>query len=95
MLVAVLHLTEKSLPFCSGQGVARLTSMLLSRAQPKRIGSNIVTGPMLAGLAEAYCAAINDGAVPTISTAWQVSRVGIFSISYMCAGRFPNCGNLF
>ena len=46
--------------------------MLLSRAQPKRIGSNIVSGPMLAGLAEAYCAAINDGAVPTISTAWQV-----------------------
>jgi hypothetical protein len=27
---------------------------------------------MLAGLAEAYAAAINEGAVPTIATAWQV-----------------------
>jgi hypothetical protein len=54
------------------QGVAALTRMLLGRTQPKRIGSQIVTGPVLAGLAEAYCEAINAGAVPTISTAWQV-----------------------
>lgn len=54
------------------QGVSALTRMLLGRTQPKRIGSQIVTGPVLAGLAEAYCEAINAGAVPTISTAWQV-----------------------
>jgi hypothetical protein len=53
--------------------VSRLLKLLLSRAQPKRVGVAPVTGVMLAGLAEAYVAAINDGAVPTIATAWQVS----------------------
>ena len=42
------------------------------RAQPKRLGNQIVSGAMLAALAEAYVAAINNGAVPTIATAWQV-----------------------
>jgi hypothetical protein len=54
------------------QGVSKLLKLLLSRAQPKRVGVAPVTGAMLAGLAEAYVAAINDGAVPTIATAWQV-----------------------
>lgn len=54
------------------QGVAKLTRLLLARAQPKRIGFVPVSGVMLAGLAEAYVAAINEGAVPTIATAWQV-----------------------
>jgi hypothetical protein len=58
------------------QGVSRLLKLLLSRAQPKRVGVAPVTGVMLAGLAEAYVAAINDGAVPTIATAWQVSPLG-------------------
>lgn len=31
-----------------------------------------MTGPVLAGLVEAYVKAINEGAVPTIATAWQV-----------------------
>ena len=31
----------------------------------------MLSGPMLAGLAEAYVDAINHGAVPTIATAWQ------------------------
>ncbi|KAI8463245.1 MAG: GBP-domain-containing protein [Monoraphidium minutum] len=53
------------------EGVSRLTSMLFSRAAPKRIGSQIINGPMLAGLAHAYVSAINAGAVPTIATAWQ------------------------
>lgn len=54
------------------QGVSKLTRLLLARAQPKRIGFVPVSGAMLAGLAEAYSAAINEGAVPTIATAWQV-----------------------
>lgn len=57
------------------QGVQQLTRSLLSRAQPKRIGIAPVSGVMLAGLAEAYVAAINQGVVPTIATAWQVRRV--------------------
>ncbi len=42
------------------------------RAQPKRLGNQIITGSMLAALSTAYVDAINNGAVPTIATAWQV-----------------------
>ena len=40
---------------------------------PKRLNNTVITGPMLASLAEAYVEAINTGAVPTIATAWQVA----------------------
>ncbi len=36
-----------------------------------------MTGPVLAGLVEAYVGAINNGAVPTIATAWQVRRLAL------------------
>lgn len=49
-----------------------LTNRIFKSALPKRIGNHQVTGAALAGLAEAYVAAINNGAVPVISTAWQV-----------------------
>lgn len=42
------------------------------RAQPKRLGNQLITGNLLAALAGAYVEAINKGAVPTIATAWQV-----------------------
>ncbi len=32
----------------------------------------VPSGPLLAGLTQAYVDAINAGAVPTIATAWQV-----------------------
>lgn len=53
------------------QGLQQLLPMVLRKAQPKRLGSAMVTGPVLAALAEAYVSAINQGAVPTIATAWQ------------------------
>ncbi|GIL52651.1 hypothetical protein Vafri_8448 [Volvox africanus] len=53
------------------RGVERLTATLNARAQPKRLGTQMLTGPLLAGLAAAYVKAINQGAVPTISTAWH------------------------
>lgn len=52
--------------------MASLLKVIFSKAQPKRFGTQVVTGPVLAGLVEAYVGAINNGAVPTISTAWQV-----------------------
>lgn len=51
--------------------MALLTRHIYARARPKRVGTSVVTGPMLSGLAEAYVEAINQGAVPTIATAWQ------------------------
>jgi hypothetical protein len=63
--------------------VSKLTRLLLARAQPKRIGFVPVSGVMLAGLAEAYAAAINEGAVPTIATAWQVCWVQLLRSTAM------------
>ncbi|KAJ9517470.1 hypothetical protein QJQ45_024931 [Haematococcus lacustris] len=52
-------------------GVANLVKYIFAKAQPKRFASGFMTGPVLAGLVEAYVKAINNGAVPTIATAWQ------------------------
>lgn len=38
-------------------------------------GGGVMTGPVLAGLIEAYVEAINAGAMPSITTMWQVSKV--------------------
>jgi Guanylate-binding protein, N-terminal domain/Guanylate-binding protein, C-terminal domain len=53
------------------QGLAQLTQTIFAKAKPKRLGNQIITGGMLAALAQAYVSAINEGAVPTIATAWQ------------------------
>ncbi|NJO13274.1 MAG: hypothetical protein HC872_07225 [Gammaproteobacteria bacterium] len=52
-------------------GLTHLVELCFARARPKRIGSTVLTGTMLAGLVSAYVDAINHGAVPTIATAWQ------------------------
>ncbi|CAD7703213.1 unnamed protein product [Ostreobium quekettii] len=54
----------------------RLMDVIFSRAVPKRVGQQVITGPALAGLTEAYVRAINNGAVPTIVTAWQAVADG-------------------
>jgi hypothetical protein len=52
-------------------GVVGLKSDILSGCRAKTVGGSPLSGPMLLRLAEAYVAAINDGALPTISSAWQ------------------------
>lgn len=54
------------------QGVKELTALIFHKAQPKRMNNSIITGAMLAALTQAYVDALNEGAVPTIATAWQV-----------------------
>ena len=46
------------------EGLHRLTQLIFSKALPKRLGAQILSGPMLAGLTEAYVTAINNGWVP-------------------------------
>ena len=53
------------------QGVNALKSMVTTAVPPKRLHGTSLTGPMLLALADSYVSAINDGALPTISTAWQ------------------------
>ena len=52
-------------------GVTDLKQSLFSSLAPKVLGGRPLNGPMLLRLAESYVTAINDGALPTISTAWQ------------------------
>lgn len=59
-------------PSFSLQGVKELTALIFHKAQPKRMNNSIITGAMLAALTQAYVDALNQGAVPTIATAWQV-----------------------
>lgn len=47
--------------YTTREGLHRLTQLIFSKAQPKRLGSQILSGPMLAGLTEAYVTAINNG----------------------------------
>ena len=54
------------------QGLEQLTSLIFAKALPKQLGRQQLTGSVLAALTGAYVDAINGGAVPTITTAWQV-----------------------
>ena len=53
------------------RGVLDLKHKLFGSAAPKAVSGTPLNGPMLLQLAEAYVGAINGGALPTISTAWQ------------------------
>jgi hypothetical protein len=51
--------------------VDSLRRKILSTVHVKTVFGKEVNGAMLAELAIAYCAALNDNAAPTISTAWE------------------------
>ncbi|WIA21574.1 hypothetical protein OEZ85_000766 [Tetradesmus obliquus] len=70
-LVTLDHIQPEQLRPEFRDGVASLLKLILQKAQPKHLGTYVLSGPVLAGLTEAYVQAINDGAVPTIATAWQ------------------------
>ncbi|WIA42000.1 hypothetical protein OEZ86_009298 [Tetradesmus obliquus] len=70
-LVTLDHIQPEQLRPEFRDGVASLLKLILQKAQPKHLGSFLLSGPVLAGLTEAYVEAINNGAVPTIATAWQ------------------------
>ncbi|GAQ88014.1 Guanylate-binding protein [Klebsormidium nitens] len=52
-------------------GLEALTSLIFEKTRPKQMEGAMLTGPMLAALAQSFVGAINEGAVPTIATAWQ------------------------
>ncbi|KAJ4770225.1 Guanylate-binding protein [Rhynchospora pubera] len=52
-------------------GLDELTKFVFERTRPKQVGSTVMTGPMLAGLTQSFLDAINNGAVPVISSSWQ------------------------
>ena len=52
-------------------GVESLYQSILNQVRPKRFGDRRLDGEMMAAMVEGYVTAINDGAVPTIASAWQ------------------------
>ncbi|KAF3451422.1 hypothetical protein FNV43_RR07517 [Rhamnella rubrinervis] len=52
-------------------GLDALTKFVFERTRPKQVGATIMTGPILVGVTESYLDALNNGAVPTISSSWQ------------------------
>lgn len=53
-------------------GLDALTKFVFERTRPKQVGATVMTGPILVGITESYLEALNNGAVPTISSSWQV-----------------------
>ncbi|KAK3207076.1 hypothetical protein Dsin_021122 [Dipteronia sinensis] len=53
-------------------GLDALTKFVFERTRPKQVGSTVMTGPVLIGITESYLDALNKGAVPTISSLWQI-----------------------
>ncbi|KAJ6364248.1 hypothetical protein OIU76_029232 [Salix suchowensis] len=52
-------------------GLDALTKFVFERTRPKQVGATVMTGPILVGITESYLEALNNGAVPTISSSWQ------------------------
>ncbi|XP_043701021.1 guanylate-binding protein 1-like [Telopea speciosissima] len=52
-------------------GLDALTKFVFERTRPKQVGATVMTGPVLAGITQSFLDAINNGAVPTISSSWQ------------------------
>ncbi|XP_015875127.3 uncharacterized protein LOC107411955 isoform X1 [Ziziphus jujuba] len=52
-------------------GLDALTKFVFERTRPKQVGATIMTGPVLVGIIESYLEALNNGAVPSISSSWQ------------------------
>uniref|UniRef100_A0A0D9VF86 GB1/RHD3-type G domain-containing protein n=1 Tax=Leersia perrieri TaxID=77586 RepID=A0A0D9VF86_9ORYZ len=52
-------------------GLDELTRFILERTRPKQVAGMVMTGPVLAGVTQSFLDAINNGAVPTISSSWQ------------------------
>ncbi|XP_023543688.1 guanylate-binding protein 3-like isoform X1 [Cucurbita pepo subsp. pepo] len=52
-------------------GLDAFTKFVFERTRPKQVGATVMTGPVLVGITESYLDALNQGAVPTITSSWQ------------------------
>lgn len=55
-----------------GAGLDALTRFVFEKTRPKQLGGTVMTGPILVGITQSYLDALNNGAVPTITSSWQV-----------------------
>ncbi|KAG8385504.1 hypothetical protein BUALT_Bualt03G0052200 [Buddleja alternifolia] len=52
-------------------GLDALTRFVFERTRPKQVGATVMTGPILARITQSFLDALNNGAVPTITSSWQ------------------------
>lgn len=55
-----------------GAGLDAFTKFVFEKTRPKQLGGTVMTGPILVGITQSYLDALNNGAVPTITSSWQV-----------------------
>ncbi|KVH97443.1 Guanylate-binding protein, C-terminal [Cynara cardunculus var. scolymus] len=55
-------------------GLDALTRFVFERTRPKQVGATVMTGPIFARITQSFLDALNNGAVPTITSSWQVLR---------------------
>lgn len=56
-------------------GLDSLTRFVFERTRAKQVGGTVMTGPIFARITQSFIDAINNGAVPTITSSWQVSVI--------------------
>ncbi|KAL8468121.1 hypothetical protein ACS0TY_031380 [Phlomoides rotata] len=52
-------------------GLDSLTRYVFERTRPKQMGATVMTGPIFARITQSFLDALNNGAVPTITSSWQ------------------------
>ncbi|KAJ0240684.1 Guanylate-binding family protein [Hirschfeldia incana] len=52
-------------------GLDAFTKFVFEKTRPKQVGGTVMTGPILAAITQSYLDALNNGAVPTITSSWQ------------------------
>ncbi|KAK9074391.1 hypothetical protein SSX86_006989 [Deinandra increscens subsp. villosa] len=52
-------------------GLDALTRFVFERTRAKQVGSAVMTGPIFARITQSFLDALNNGAVPTITSSWQ------------------------
>ncbi|XP_073119301.1 uncharacterized protein [Henckelia pumila] len=52
-------------------GLDAFTRFVFERTRPKQVGAMVMTGPILARIIQSFLDALNNGAVPTITSSWQ------------------------
>ncbi|XP_075079226.1 uncharacterized protein LOC142164708 [Nicotiana tabacum] len=83
-------------------GFDALKRFVFERTRPKQVGGTIMTGPLFARITQSFLDALNNGAVPTFTSSWQVTDVlnGMYtSFSFLFLHitdvLLCNCGNSF
>lgn len=60
-------------------GLDSFTRFVFERTRPKQMGGTVMTGPIFARITQSFLDALNNGAVPTITSSWQVSMLYLYA----------------